>query len=457
MALTGFGRWWLVPVAAIVVALPSGVAATFQVAFNTFRDIGAPFVEVGVTGAAASGLVIFDTGSPLFWLSSTTLPRVSAPESERQTCPNQFLLPSTAVSLGQSTSFAYGRGYIAGPEFKVGLELAAERQRQIVATSNVTVIRATSVGMSCMVGILGMDQGSLTAPKIFAQHNLESRFTVTLNCPGRPGRFLPAGHVLFGGANSTAVVNGEFSSVPLLSTDPSQRLHPSTANPQGVTPNYTLWWQVGVRSVSVGTVTQQTVGMQAIVDTGTSVIAAGPSNPIIAHCAVAPDCRNYSALRDIRVVFNNGVVVTLGPAHYVRRDSSTSCISLVQTLDDVPSDFIVLGVPFFWKYDVIFDYVGSGQMLFGERLSSGECQRVPGPGGAPQKKLSAGAAVGIFLAVFVIVLVGVMMVCFTYHDKKAITYMTFQEPLDPVATPTASPTVEPSEPTVDYAAGSSTA
>lgn len=93
--------------AATVGVLPA--AGLITVPVYTIRGFNVPFVNISVPGSAYSGLPVFDTGSPLFWLASPS------------NCPDGFAASSAtgAVPLNRNTSFGYGGGYMEGPVFNV--------------------------------------------------------------------------------------------------------------------------------------------------------------------------------------------------------------------------------------------------------------------------------------------------------------------------------------------------
>jgi hypothetical protein len=433
--------WWMATSLVVVgcAALLGGSATAsvpfVELPFFTTRDMGSPFIQIDVPNSSFTGLVVLDTGSPLLWLPTRTRPTVTG-ASPAQPCPGGFAPGGNSVSLGRTTSFGYGSGYMVGPDYTVTVELPGLASA-VTTLTNTSVSAATTVDLlACYAGILGVDQGSLTAPLIFAQHGLLSVFSVGLSCAARRGELLRVGVVRFGDDDAGAVVGGAsgMQTVPLLPVSAS-RLRPLVETPQGVVPNFTEWWQFGVTSISVGdSVVDQRAGLQGIVDTGTSIIAVGPHNAFVSRLQVAPDCSNFSALQPFSIVLDGGATATLQPEDYVVRDSSVVCRSVVSIVDNLPSKFIVLGVPFFWKHFVVFDYTAS-EVRFGTKVVSGKCAELNpsatgNHGGHPNQKLDASAEVGVVLGVVVVLLVVGLLGCFIFHERRAIVFMVFEEPLD---------------------------
>ena len=399
---------------------------------RSLRGYNVPIVSLSL-GTAGPRLAVLDTGSPLLWLPAATKASVTTPAAQATPCPADlaFIPPADAPVTATGITFAYGGGYIEGPGYNLTLSLA-EVGGGVWATDDVQAVSATTVGLGCDVGILGVDQSSVTLPRVFAAHGLPSILTVNLACPAVPavrGQLGSAGNVTFGGVGTAQLGGRALQSVPLLPVE--HRIRAQGRNPQGEVPTFTRWWQFGLTSVAVGDVVTDRAGgasgeLQGIADTGTSMIMAGPGNGFTSLCGVARDCSNFSALQPLTFSLAGGATATLTPADYVIRDSPTSCVSQVHTLDDIPAGFVVLGDPFFWKHTVVFDSANGGQVRFAEREVSGACSSpdTPTSGGSHggshgSEKPSAGDDVGMTVGALAVIAIVAVIGMYIYRSKEA--------------------------------------
>mmetsp|Transcript_14619 Transcript_14619/g.37849 ORF Transcript_14619/g.37849 Transcript_14619/m.37849 type:complete len:390 (-) Transcript_14619:336-1505(-) len=311
-------------------------------------------LELGTPGQTLT--LLLDTGSPLFWARSI-------PEDG---CGAEVYSPSASSSAqprAASAEFGYGSGVVSGPEYSDTLAFLTDNQT-FVAAGRVDVVAADVVeGMDCQVGLLGMDMASTSAAQIFESLALHHVFSILLNpVPySADAGWLEAGTMTLGGVDHTKY-SGGMACVPMLPLEKRVNASASDLNPQGVPLNNTAWWQLDILGVRVGS--QEFGGGQGIVDSGTSAFIVSPAvmahfQPLLGNISCL-DVEAISALPPVVFTLAGGLEVSVGPEQYLQpafSQSTTADCLVMSSLPDAPSDdFFVLGVPFFWKYYVAFDY-----------------------------------------------------------------------------------------------------
>ncbi|KFQ90889.1 Pepsin A, partial [Nipponia nippon] len=293
-------------------------------------------ISIGTPGQEFT--VIFDTGSSNLWVPSVYC---SSPA-----CGNHKLFnpadSSTFISTNDSLSIAYGTGSMTG-----FLGYDTVRVAGIDVVNQIFGLSETEPGYffyyAPFDGILGLAYPSIAssgATPVFDNMMLEDLvssdlFSVYLSNNEQKGSF-----VLFGGIDPLYTING-ITWIPLSAE---------------------TYWQITMESVSVGGKTVAcSAGCQAIVDTGTSLLAMpnqALGNILSALGASSNgqiNCKSISSLPN--VVFNiNGNAFPVPPSAYVIQ--SDGYCSLGFEGMNVPTEsgeLWILGDVFIRKYYVIFD------------------------------------------------------------------------------------------------------
>ncbi|KAG8434900.1 hypothetical protein GDO86_013023 [Hymenochirus boettgeri] len=286
--------------------------------------------------------VIFDTGSANLWVPSVYC--------SSQACSNHNKFNPQQSSTFQATntpvSIQYGTGSMSG---FLGYDTVQVGSVQI--TNQIFGLSQSEPGSflyySPFDGILGLafpsvasSQATPVFDNMWSQGLItQDLFSVYLSSNGQSGSY-----VLFGGVD-TSYYSGNLNWVPLSAES---------------------YWQITVDSISInGQVIACSGSCQAIVDTGTSLLA-GPPTPIAniqyyigasqdSNGAYVINCNSISNMPT--VVFTiNGVQYPVPATAYVRQNAQ-GCTSGFQemTLPTSSGDLWILGDVFIREYYVIFD------------------------------------------------------------------------------------------------------
>ncbi|XP_069495858.1 pepsin A-like [Ambystoma mexicanum] len=284
--------------------------------------------------------VIFDSGSSNLWVPSTSCTS-SACSNHNQFNPSSS---STFQSTSQSLSIAYGTGSMTGV---IGYDTV--QVGGLTVTSQEFGLAYTEADFFSQMqfdGILGLAFPSLASDgatpvfdNMWSQGLLsQDLFSVYLSANGASGSV-----VIFGGYE-TSYYSGTMNWIPLSSE---------------------TYWQITLDSVSMnGNIIACNGGCQAIIDTGTSLIAGlepGISNIQSAIGAsqnsygeYVVNCNSISSLSDI-IFTINGVQYPVPASAYINQNS---CSSNFQDTSGV----WILGDVFIREYYVVFDrasnYIG---------------------------------------------------------------------------------------------------
>ncbi|XP_062384463.1 pepsin A-like [Sardina pilchardus] len=294
------------------------------------------FGVVSIGTPPQSFRVIFDTGSSNLWVPSTYCSSAAC-NNHKKFNPSQS---STFRNTGKSLQIQYGTGSMTG---LLGYDTVAvggiQVPNQIFGLSQT---EAPFMANMQADGILGLAYPRLAASgaqpvftNMVQQGLVQDYFSVYLSRNSASGS-----EVTFGGYDPNHYT-GSITWIPLSSE---------------------TYWQISVDSVTVnGQVVACNGGCQAIVDTGTSLIA-GPSNDISSiNNAVGGNyvqCGNIGNMPDI--TFNiNGHAFTLPASAYVRQSNYYGCSTGFSGGGD---SLWILGDVFIREYYTIFNmgqnYVG---------------------------------------------------------------------------------------------------
>ncbi|NXE30319.1 PEPA protein, partial [Ardeotis kori] len=282
--------------------------------------------------------VVFDTGSSNLWVPSVYC---SSPACSNHKRFNPAA-SSTYVGTNDSLSIAYGTGSMTGI---LGYDTVTVSSIEVV--NQIFGLAETEPGdffyYTPFDGILGLAFPSIAssgATPVFDNMMMEGLvskdlFSVYLSKNGQSGSF-----VLFGAIDPYYSING-ISWIPLSAE---------------------TYWQITMDSMSIGgEAVACSFGCQAIVDTGTSLLAV-PNNALSSILNVLGasssgeiNCNAVSSLPD--VVFTiNGIAFPVPPSAYVM-ESNGYCTLGFEGMD-VPTEsgeLWILGDVFIREYYVIFD------------------------------------------------------------------------------------------------------
>ncbi|CAM5149368.1 unnamed protein product [Natator depressus] len=277
--------------------------------------------------------VIFDTGSSNLWVPSVYCSSAAC-TNHKKFNPSDS---STYKATSQSLSIQYGTGSMTGI-----LGYDTVQVGGIVDTNQIFGLIETEPGSTFYYapfdGILGLAFPSISASgatPVFdnmMNEGLVSQdlFSVYLSSNDQTGSF-----VMFGGIDSS-YYSGSLNWIPLSSE---------------------TYWEITMDRVTMnGETIACSGGCQAIIDTGTSLLA-GPSsgisniNSYIGASDGTISCSVMSSLPNI-VFTINGIEFPLPASAYII-DESGSCISSFQSLD--VGGLWILGDVFIRQYYVVFD------------------------------------------------------------------------------------------------------
>ncbi|XP_043372756.1 pepsin A-like, partial [Dermochelys coriacea] len=277
--------------------------------------------------------VLFDTGSSNLWVPSVYCSSTAC-RNHNKFNPSHS---STYQATGQSLSIQYGTGSMTGV-----LGYDTVQVGDIVDTNQIFGLSETEPGFTFYYapfdGILGLAFPSISssgATPVFdnmMNEGLVSQdlFSVYLSSNGQTGSF-----VMFGGIDSS-YYSGSLNWIPLSSD---------------------TYWQITMDSVTMnGETIACSGGCQAIIDTGTSLLA-GPSSGIsninsnIGASDGTISCSAVSSLPNI-IFTINGIEFPLPASAYIT-DESGYCNSGFESID--VGGLWILGDVFIRQYYVVFD------------------------------------------------------------------------------------------------------
>ncbi|KFV16812.1 Embryonic pepsinogen, partial [Tauraco erythrolophus] len=278
--------------------------------------------------------VVFDTGSPNLWVPSV----FCAVKNHQLFNPSQS---STYKSTGQNLSIQYGTGAMEGIVGSDTVTVAS-----LVDTNQLFGLSTTEPGQFFVHvkfdGILGLGYPNLAVGGIMpvfdnmVNESLleENLFSVYLS------RDMTGSVVIFGGIDESYF----------------------TGSINWISISYQGYWQISMDSIIVNS--QEVAcsgGWQAIVDTGTSLVAGPPSGISSIQRAVGArqdtygeynvNCSSISAMPDVIFVIN-GVQYPVSALAYTEQNDQGPCISSFQ---NTSGDLWILGDVFIRVYYSIFD------------------------------------------------------------------------------------------------------
>nr|AAB35842.1 pepsinogen A [turtles, Peptide, 361 aa] [Testudines] len=290
------------------------------------------FGTISIGTPAQDFTVVFDTGSSNLWVPSVTCSSAACTQHNRFNPSDS----STYRATSQNLSIQYGTGSMTGILGYDNVQVGG-----LVDTNQIFGLSETEPGSTFyyapMDGILGLAYPSIAssgATPVFdnmMSEGLVSQdlFSVYLSSDEQSGSF-----VMFGG-NDTSYYSGSLNWIPLSAE---------------------TYWEITMDSI---TMNGQTIacsgGCQAIIDTGTSLLAGPPSdvsniNSYIGASNGEVSCSSMSSLPEI--VFNiNGIAFPVPASAYIINDSS-SCSSSFESMDQ---GLWILGDVFIRLYYVVFD------------------------------------------------------------------------------------------------------
>ncbi|XP_045710684.1 pepsin A [Phyllostomus hastatus] len=300
------------------------------------------FGTIGIGTPPQEFNVIFDTGSSNLWVPSVYCSSPACSNHNRFN-PQQS---STYQATSQTVSVAYGTGSMTGI-----LGYDTVQVGGIADTNQIFGLSETEPGSFLYYapfdGILGLAYPSIAASgatpvfdNIWDQGLIsQDLFSVYLSSNDQSGSV-----VMFGGIDSS-YYTGNLNWVPLSSE---------------------TYWQITVDSITMnGQAIACSGGCQAIVDTGTSLLA-GPTNAIAniqsyigasqtSNGQMAVSCSAISSLPNI-VFTINGIQYPLPPSAYILQ-SQQGCVSGFQgmNLPTASGELWILGDIFIRQYFTVFD------------------------------------------------------------------------------------------------------
>lgn len=302
--------------------------------------------------------VLFDTGSTLFWVRSSTC--------QTEECQNQrsFLATNSATHVllkpfqEQQQSVTYGDGTqvtctVQQDALVIG-RLTIPDQRTCLATS----IHTNTTSTDGIIG-LGPPGGQVSAANVFATLMADTSvdgavisfwFNLENTAPGRG----QAGGITFGGVDSTKIV-GPTQWLP-LSKDRS-------------------FWNLGLDKITDGggnSIVKIDGNIQVAIDTGTTLSLLPENmasafnakigavfNPAVNLFTIA--CNSNPAPVIFYLSGNSGPLSISGSRLYFRDGPTGLCISIIQSRSD-PKSPVIFGATFIRNWVTVFDY-GKGKCL----------------------------------------------------------------------------------------------
>uniref|UniRef100_A0A8C8A6R3 pepsin A n=1 Tax=Otus sunia TaxID=257818 RepID=A0A8C8A6R3_9STRI len=305
---------------------------------QNYMDVSMYFGTISIGSPAQEFTVIFDTGSSNLWVPSVYCSSPACTNHNRFNPADS----STYVGTNDSVEIAYGTGSMTGI---LGYDTVTVANIEVL--NQIFGLAETEPGdffyYMPFDGILGLAFPSIAssgATPVFDNMMKEGLvaqdlFSVYLSGNGESGSF-----VLFGGIDSSYTTNG-ISWIPLSAE---------------------TYWQITMDSVSIGgQVVACSAGCQAIVDTGTSLLAVPNSalNNLLSAFGASSNgqvsCEAVSSLPDV-VFYLNGQGFPVPPSAYVLQ-SNGYCSLAFQGMN-IPTEsgeLWILGDVFIREYYVIFN------------------------------------------------------------------------------------------------------
>ncbi|KFO10939.1 Embryonic pepsinogen, partial [Balearica regulorum gibbericeps] len=321
-------------------AFPNGTEVATEPMLNTLDMEYYGTISIGTP--LQNFTVVFDTGSSNLWVPSISCTSLAC-QSHQMFNPSQS---STYKSTGQNLSIQYGTGDMEGIVGSDTVTVAS-----LVDTNQLFGLSTTEPGQFFVHvkfdGILGLGYPNLAADGItpvfdnMVNESLleENLFSVYLS------REMTGSVVIFGGIDESYF----------------------TGSINWISVSYQGYWQISMDSIIVNS--QEIAcsggrgvgGCQAIIDTGTSLVAGPPSGISNIHSAVGArhdvygeynvNCSFISAMPDVIFVID-GVQYPVSALAYTEQNDQGPCISSFQ---NTSGDLWILGDVFIRVYYSIFD------------------------------------------------------------------------------------------------------
>ena len=321
-------------------SLKIGIGASPVVPLKDYEDVEY-YGLVTVGTPAQTFKVVFDTGSSNLWVPSTECKDLSCTRHTRY----NHTKSSTYVANGQSFSIQYGtgavKGYLSQDAVSVGgLAIKGQVFGEVTKEIGNTFLNAQIDGIAGMAFPKIAVDGVTPIFDNLMKQGLVDKNLFSFYMSKVPGS--GASSMMLGGYNQK-YYSGPITYVPLSSRD---------------------YWSIALGDVAVNGQNQGlcSFGCQAIVDTGTSLIAGTSDliDPIMNSININSDCSNINSNPNVTFVINNNNYV-LTPQDYtlkITSDGTTQCVAGFQTMNFEQS-FLILGDVFISTYYTIFDYDGS--------------------------------------------------------------------------------------------------
>uniref|UniRef100_A0A8C4VAW6 Peptidase A1 domain-containing protein n=1 Tax=Falco tinnunculus TaxID=100819 RepID=A0A8C4VAW6_FALTI len=316
-------------------AFPNGTKVATEPLLNTLDVEYYGTISIGTP--PQNFTVVFDTGSSNLWVPSISCTSLAC-QNHKKFNP---LLSSTYKSTGQNLTIQYGTGKMEGIVGSDTVSVAS-----LVDTDQLFGLSTTEPGQFfvhvAFDGILGLGYPNLAADEItpvfdnMVNERLleENVFSVYLS------RETTGSVVIFGGIDESYF----------------------TGSINWISVSYQGYWQISMDSIIVNS--QEVAcggGCQAIVDTGTSLVAGPPSGISNIQRAVGArqdtdgeynvNCSSIAAMPDVIFVID-GVQYPVSPLAYTEQNDQGPCISSFQ---NTSGDLWILGDVFIRVYYSIFD------------------------------------------------------------------------------------------------------
>ncbi|XP_068275511.1 embryonic pepsinogen [Nyctibius grandis] len=316
-------------------AFPNGTEVATEPLLNTLDMEYYGTISIGTP--PQNFTVVFDTGSSNLWVPSISCASLAC-QNHQMFNPLQS---STYKSTGQNLSIHYGTGDMEGIVGSDTVTVAS-----LVDTNQLFGLSTTEPGQFFVYvkfdGILGLGYPNLAADGItpvfdnLVNESLleENLFSVYLS------RETTGSVVIFGGIDESYF----------------------TGSIHWISVSYQGYWQISMDSIIVNS--QEIAcsgGCQAIIDTGTSLVAGPPSDISNIQSAVGAgedtygeynmNCSSISAMPDIIFVID-GVQYPVSALAYIEQNDQESCISSFQ---NTSGELWILGDVFIRVYYSIFD------------------------------------------------------------------------------------------------------
>lgn len=301
------------------------------------------FGTVGIGSPPQYFKLVFDTGSSNLWVPSYSCTTLACFVHNTYKSSSS----STYVKNGTLFNITYGSG---GVEGFTSQDTVTWGTYAIPKTLFAEITNLQGVGFIAgkFDGILGMAWPSIAVNNIvppfqnlFNQGSIvANQFSVYLSKIAGS-----AGSVLVLGGTQSGLAKTAFSYVPLISQ---------------------TYWMVNLGGIDIGTSKIPFSGLQAIIDTGTSLIVA--NSEIIDYIKlkigiVNTDCSNLAQLPNVSFTLG-GKPYPLTPSQYVLQITSQNQTECINGFDGISlpsylSKVVILGDVFIRAYYTVFDYANS--------------------------------------------------------------------------------------------------